>query len=134
MTDLPDYRAVLLAPHPFWATLSPTTVKQRIEQLYALPTAELPLDEANAAFAELRRALNRGQVRSAEPDGSGEWRVNQWVKQGILVGFRAGSLADVSTGGFPFFDKANLPVRSLAARHRITKASISTTRITPRHC
>src|SRR5205814_1614395 len=94
-------------------------LKQRIEQLYALPTAELPLDEANAAFAELRRALNRGQVRSAEPDGSGEWRVNQWVKQGILVGFRAGSLADVSTGGFPFFDKANLPVRSLAASDNV---------------
>ena len=37
MTDLPDYRAVLLAPHPFWATLSPTTVKQRIEQLLAAP-------------------------------------------------------------------------------------------------
>ena len=37
MTDHPDYRAKLLAPHPFWATLSPTTVKQRIEQLLAAP-------------------------------------------------------------------------------------------------
>jgi hypothetical protein len=37
MTDLPDYRAVLLAPHPFWATLSPTTVKQRIEHLLTAP-------------------------------------------------------------------------------------------------
>ena len=37
MTDLPDYREALLAPHPFWATLSPTTVKQRIEQLLAAP-------------------------------------------------------------------------------------------------
>jgi uncharacterized protein DUF6178 len=37
MVDLPDYRATLLAPHPLWATLSPTTVKQRIEQLLAAP-------------------------------------------------------------------------------------------------
>src|SRR5215470_12244990 len=37
MTDHLDSRAVLLAPHPFWATLSPTTVKQRIEQLLAAP-------------------------------------------------------------------------------------------------
>src|SRR2546422_7840455 len=37
MTDLPDSHAALLAPHPFWATLSPTTVKQRIEQLLAAP-------------------------------------------------------------------------------------------------
>ena len=28
---------MLLTPHPFWATLSPTTVKQRIEQLLAAP-------------------------------------------------------------------------------------------------
>ncbi len=37
MADLPDYREALLAPHPFWATLSPTTVKQRIEQLLVAP-------------------------------------------------------------------------------------------------
>jgi len=37
MADVPDYRQALLAPHPFWAALSPTTVKQRIEQLLAAP-------------------------------------------------------------------------------------------------
>jgi hypothetical protein len=37
MADLSDYREALLAPQPFWATLSPTTVKQRIEQLLAAP-------------------------------------------------------------------------------------------------
>jgi 2,3,4,5-tetrahydropyridine-2-carboxylate N-succinyltransferase len=39
--------------------------------------------------------------------------VNTWVKQGILLGFRAGKLADLSTGGFSFFDKANLPMRTM---------------------
>ncbi len=89
-------------------------LQQRIEQLYALPVADLPLDEANAAFSELKDGLNHGTIRSAEPDGNGGWRVNGWVKQGILVGFRAGRLADVSTGGFSFFDKENLPMRTLA--------------------
>ena len=37
MADFSDYRQALLAPHPFWATLSPTTVKQRIEQLLDAP-------------------------------------------------------------------------------------------------
>ena len=37
MADLSDYREALLAPQPFWATLSPTTVKQRIEQLLTAP-------------------------------------------------------------------------------------------------
>jgi len=37
MTDGASYRQALLAPHPFWATLSPLAVKQRIEQLLAAP-------------------------------------------------------------------------------------------------
>jgi 2,3,4,5-tetrahydropyridine-2,6-dicarboxylate N-succinyltransferase len=107
-------------PVPFYQPIEPMTdLQQRIEHLYALPAAELPLDEANALFSELKGALNRGEARSAEPDGSGGWRVNGWVKQGILLGFRAGALADVSTGGFSFFDKANLPIRTLTAADNV---------------
>jgi 2,3,4,5-tetrahydropyridine-2-carboxylate N-succinyltransferase len=42
-----------------------------------------------AGFAELRHALSEGRVRAAEPDPSSSvgWRVNTWVKQGILLGF-----------------------------------------------
>ncbi|MEP7219704.1 MAG: 2,3,4,5-tetrahydropyridine-2,6-dicarboxylate N-succinyltransferase, partial [Bacteroidota bacterium] len=89
--------------------------QQRIEELFALPVSELPIDEANALFAELKEGLNAGTIRSAEPDGGNGWRVNGWVKRGILLGFRAGSLADVSTGGFSFFDKENLPLRRFNA-------------------
>ena len=47
-------------------------------------------DAARAMFARLREALSSGQVRAAEPDTSSPagWRVNAWVKQGILLGFR----------------------------------------------
>ena len=39
-----------------------------------------------------------GEVRAAEPDASSPigWRVNTWVKQGILLGFRFGDIVDVS--------------------------------------
>ena len=94
-------------------------LQQRIEQLFPLPVADLPMEEAAAAFSELKEELNRGRVRSAEPDGAGGWRVNGWVKQGILLGFRAGRLADVSTGGFSFFDKENLPMRQLALEDNV---------------
>ncbi len=87
-------------------------LKTRIEQMYQLSPEDLPADEAALAFSELREELNRGRVRSAEPDGDGGWRVNAWVKQGILLGFRVGRLGDVSRD-FPFFDKENLPVRWL---------------------
>jgi 2,3,4,5-tetrahydropyridine-2-carboxylate N-succinyltransferase len=44
--------------------------------------------------------------------------VNAWVKQGILLGFRHGELADASMdhGRLPFFDKDTLPLKRLDAR------------------
>jgi 2,3,4,5-tetrahydropyridine-2-carboxylate N-succinyltransferase len=94
-------------------------LQRRIEELFPLPVAELPIEEANALFSDLKRALNRGEVRSAEPDGSGGWRVNSWVKQGILLGFRAGRLAEATIGGFQFFDKENLPLRTLTLEDNV---------------
>jgi 2,3,4,5-tetrahydropyridine-2,6-dicarboxylate N-succinyltransferase len=72
-------------------------------------------DAAREAFARLRHALATGQVRAAEPDATAPsgWRVNAWVKQGILLGFRFGDLVDVSMdhGKLPFYDKDTLPLR-----------------------
>jgi 2,3,4,5-tetrahydropyridine-2-carboxylate N-succinyltransferase len=72
-------------------------------------------DEARAAFARLREALSSGAVRAAEPDAAAAtgWRVNAWVKHGILLGFRCGAIADASMdhGRWPFFDKDTLPLR-----------------------
>ncbi len=82
-------------------------------------------DTARAAFAELRAALSAGTVRAAEPDPASPigWRVNAWVKQGILLGFRFGDLADASMdhGRLPFYDKDTLPLKrpGLDARVRI---------------
>jgi 2,3,4,5-tetrahydropyridine-2-carboxylate N-succinyltransferase len=87
----------------------------RIESLAAETDLASRRDEARAAFAELRQALSAGTVRAAEPDAAAPtgWRVNTWVKQGLLVGFRSGALADVSAdhGRWPFFDKDTLPLR-----------------------
>lgn len=65
-----------------------------------------------AVFNELKRALNRGEVRAAEKNDSGKWIVNSWVKQGVLLGFRMGVIADMSTGeSFKFYDKDTYPAR-----------------------
>ena len=72
-------------------------------------------DKARAVFAQLREALSSGQVRAAEPDPSNPlgWRVNLWVKQGILLGFRFGDMVDASMdhGKLPFYDKDTLPLK-----------------------
>ena len=72
---------------------------------------------ARDAFARLRAQLSAGEVRAAEPDPSTVtgWRVNTWVKQGILLGFKFGDIADMSSdhGRWPFFDKDTLPLKRL---------------------
>lgn len=68
--------------------------------------------DAMAAFLELRDALTRGEVRAAEPDAAAStgWRVNAWVKQGILLGFRLGQLKEQGSD-FSFVDKDTFPPR-----------------------
>jgi 2,3,4,5-tetrahydropyridine-2-carboxylate N-succinyltransferase len=97
------------------------SLRERIEALAA--TARPSFTDADrATFAEFRAALTRGEIRAAERRATGEWRANAWVKQGILLGFTMGTLADLSVDGtFRFFDKDTYPVRptTLADRVRI---------------
>src|SRR5438552_4711796 len=78
---------------------------------------------AREVFAQLRAALSAGEVRAAQPDASAPsgWRVNAWVKQGILLGFRFGDVADVSAdhGRWPFFDKDTLPLKRFDAQSSV---------------
>lgn len=60
---------------------------------------------ARTTAAELLSALEQGRARAAEPDGDG-WRVNTWVKQGILLAFRFGEVVDLPAAGpLTFRDK-----------------------------
>ena len=93
-----------------------STLATDIEALSAAGS-EVDRAAARAAFTELRKALSAGEVRAAEPDPSTAigWRVNTWVKQGILLGFRAGEIVDASAdhGRWPFYDKDTLPLKKL---------------------
>jgi len=88
-------------------------------EVEALSAAGQGIDRqaARDAFARLRAQLSAGEVRAAEPDPSTAtgWRVNTWVKQGILLGFKFGDIADMSSdhGRWPFFDKDTLPLKRL---------------------
>ncbi len=90
-----------------------------VERLYGEPPAVYgPAD--HELFERFKAALNRGEIRAAEPDAGSPtgWRVNPWVKQGILAGFRMGEVVDMSVGGppggrLPFLDKSTYPPRPL---------------------
>ena len=86
-------------------------LREEIEAIAKRQTGEFTSAD-RAVFEELKRALNRGEVRAAEKTANGEWLVNSWVKQGILLGFRMGKLTDISAGsGLKFFDKDTYPIR-----------------------
>ena len=88
-----------------------STLKERIEKYFA-STSAIDDPAAMSAFEELRAALEWGEIRAAEPDPESPigWRVNAWVKQGILLGFRLGHLVP-SGDGLPCIDKHTYPVR-----------------------
>ncbi|WP_213804603.1 2,3,4,5-tetrahydropyridine-2,6-dicarboxylate N-succinyltransferase [Granulicella sp. dw_53] len=92
-------------------------LQEKIEHWFAQGAAAIGNAEAEAAFHELRNGLEAGTLRSAEPDDSLAlgWRVNAWVKRGILLGFRLGSMVEMGgSEGLSFVDKATYPARRFA--------------------
>ncbi len=69
-------------------------------------------------FKELCRRLETGEVRVAEKI-DGQWKVNVWVKDVILEGFRDGKMKDLSEGGYSFFDKDTLPLHRFSLEDRV---------------
>jgi 2,3,4,5-tetrahydropyridine-2,6-dicarboxylate N-succinyltransferase len=94
-------------------------LREQIEELAGRGQATFT-DADRALFTAFKAALNAGQIRAAEKDQAGKWTVNSWVKQGILLGFRMGSLVDMSGGGtLRFFDKDTYPVRQLTTNDEV---------------
>jgi 2,3,4,5-tetrahydropyridine-2-carboxylate N-succinyltransferase len=86
-------------------------LQEQIEALASRTGKDYTPDDREL-FAEFKNALNRGEVRAAERNASGDWVVNGWVKQGILLGFRMGVLIDMSgSSKLRFFDKDTYPIR-----------------------
>jgi len=92
-------------------------LQSQIEALFETPPATYR-EEHFELFKAFKTALNRGEVRAAEPDGgcATGWRVNAWVKKGILLGFRMGAIVDMSIDvrRQPFFDKSTYPARAVS--------------------
>ena len=69
-------------------------------------------------FSEVVRRLEAGEIRVAEKSG-GQWKVNAWIKEAILEGFRQGKLTDMSKEEYSFFDKDTLPLRKFSLEDKV---------------
>ena len=96
-------------------------LRSQIERLF--DAGQTQYTEADREiFDEFKEALNRGEIRAAEPDPAAKygWRANAWVKKGILLGFRMGRVVDFSLlvatqqREFAFFDKSTYPLRPMS--------------------
>src|SRR6266700_8223423 len=94
------------------------SLQSELERLACLEDLERH-PEARAAFLTFRDQLTRGEIRAAEK-ADGEWRVNVWVKQGILLGFRLGELTQMGSGEcLSFVDKDTFPSRKFSVGDRV---------------
>ena len=93
-------------------------LQTQIERLFNEPPQSYS-EEHFRLFATFKEALNSGRARAAEPDSASTagWRINEWVKKGILLGFRMGAIVDMSVDAarLPFFDKSTYPVKQMTA-------------------
>jgi 2,3,4,5-tetrahydropyridine-2,6-dicarboxylate N-succinyltransferase len=94
-----------------------SSLQLEIERHFAGGASAADDPAALAAFLALRAALESGEVRAASPDPASPagWRVNAWVKQGILLGFRLGVMEEMAGPGLWFVDKHTYPVRRFSA-------------------
>jgi 2,3,4,5-tetrahydropyridine-2,6-dicarboxylate N-succinyltransferase len=88
-----------------------------IERLATLGEVERNPD-ARKTFLEFREQLTQGKIRAAEKS-NGDWKVNAWVKQGILLGFRLGELTKMGDAILSFVDKDTFPARQFAVADRV---------------
>jgi len=94
-------------------------LQNEIERLYGLGAQAAQQAGARDTFVRLREALSRGEVRAAEKR-DGKWTANVWVKQGILLGFRLGQLAEMEAcESFSFVDKDTYPIRHFSVAERV---------------
>ena len=103
-------------------------LQEQIKNLIAQNKAEFT-NEDRAIFERFKAALRGGEIRAAERDANGDWRVNAWVKQGILLGFKMGAMVEASQKSetLQFFDKDTYPLRpmNLADKIRIVPGGSS---------
>ena len=92
--------------------------KERIEAAWRDPGLR-ETAETRAAVDAAWAALDRGEIRVAEKSPAGDWVVNVWVKEAILLRFASVPAEPFSVGPFHYRDKVPLKTDPAAAGIRV---------------
>ena len=84
----------------------------------------LKKSEVREAIAEVMKGLDEGVLRVAQPEGEGKWKVNEWVKQAVLLNFPIQSMTTMEVGPFEFHDKMPLKKGYAAAGVRVVPHAV----------
>ena len=87
------------------------SLKSEILELYN--KMEFTKDDKNL-FLKFRNGLNSGEIRAAEKI-NGKWITNDWVKKGILAGFKMGKVVQLGN----FLDKDTYPIQDITNRKNV---------------
>ena len=79
-----------------------SAISQAWEQRGSVTPASQDVREPVEAALTL---LDNGEARVAQPDGQGGWKVNQWLKQAVLLSFRLNDNRVMEGAGAPAYDK-----------------------------
>jgi 2,3,4,5-tetrahydropyridine-2-carboxylate N-succinyltransferase len=102
------------------------TLRPRIEAAFA-DRKLLSTLESRTAIEETLAALDRGELRVATPPATedGEWTVNAWVKEAILLYFAIRKMERIEVGPFEYHDKIPLKHDLEAARVRVVPPGVA---------
>ncbi len=99
-------------------TLSPESLPSLIEELSSSKSGGRD-DVEQKAFEFFISLLDGGKIRAAEKI-DGRWVVHEWVKKGILLGFKIGALQKIETSKpFTFFDKHTFPLKEMTLDNNV---------------
>ena len=99
-------------------------LQQVIERVWD-DKSQLHVEESINAVAEVMELLDKGQLRCAEPDGNGGWKVNDWVKKAVVLNFPLQKMETIEVGPFEFHDKMPLKTGYAEAGVRVVPHAVA---------
>lgn len=101
-----------------------STLQQTIEQAWD-DRSLLAQSEVKDAVFQVVELLDKGELRVAEPTDDGNWKVNDWVKKGVVMYFPLRQMETIEVGPFEFHDKIPLKKSYAALGVRVVPHAIA---------